>query len=83
MVKKNYYHFALNSEREEEIIDLKKLMKEKLKISKPTNDDLWELLVKKNKMFTLPEIEAKKIADGWEKNMDGNWAKVKKVKGCC
>ncbi|HUS51413.1 MAG TPA: hypothetical protein VMZ91_14685 [Candidatus Paceibacterota bacterium] len=61
MVKKNYYHFALNSEREKEIIDLKKLIEEKLKISNPTNDDLWELLVKKNKMFTIPEIEAKKI----------------------
>jgi len=57
---KNYYHWALNSNREEEIKKLKKQLEE-LNVNNPTNDELFEILMAKNDKVTISPSEVKKI----------------------
>jgi len=57
---KNYYHFALKSNRSEDVRKLKQAL-EDLNISNPTEDEIFELLLEKNKKFVLSPTEVKKI----------------------
>ena len=56
----NYYHLALRGKREQEVRNLKKQLEE-LNISKPTDDEIFELLLKKNEKFILTPTEVRKI----------------------
>ena len=57
---KNYYHMALNSNRKKDINNLKKQLEE-LQVTKPTEDEIFELLMAKNDKIIISPTEVKKI----------------------